>query len=189
MVVNAAVAATAGLTSMFTYNKNGVSSSLSKPAFTDSWNSNSKRDGHIQIVPIITLRQILSAIPSQVAIPYIKTDMQGYDFVAIAAAQDYMFERKVDYIYTEVYVHNQPTYQGVSNDFCTDWWPHMRRVGYDLVYLQLPSILSTKGLDTKAAKEFCAQPVPKTTELKLKEGNALWKRKGAADRDFAFQNS
>jgi hypothetical protein len=65
----------------------------------------------------------------------------------------------------------------------------MRRVGYDLVYLQLPSILSTKGLDTKAAKEFCAQPVPKTTELKLKEGNALWKRKGAADRDFAFQNS
>ena len=194
MVVNAAVAATAGLASMFIYNNNGLSSSLSKPAIQGLWNSDSERDGHIQIVPIITLRQILSAIPQHIAIPYIKTDMQGYDFLAVAAAQDFLFQRKVDYVYTEVYVHNLPSYQGVSNDFCTDWWPHMRRVGYDLVYLYPPtffSILPTKGLDTKEATEYCAEQIgkaPKNATLHLlNEANALWKRKGAADREFLFE--
>ena len=196
MVVNAAVAATAGLTSMFIYNEDGVSSSLSKPAVRGHWNSNTKRDGHIQIVPIITLRQILSAIPKHIAIPYIKTDMQGHDFVAVAASQDLLFQRNVDYLYTEINFHNQPSYHGVSNDFCTDWWPHMRRVGYDLVYLRPPKRISMlfstqRELDPKMATEFCAQPIPQETRsgsfTPLAEGNALWKRKGAADREFVFE--
>jgi hypothetical protein len=207
MVVHAAVAATAGLTSMFLYNTNGESSSLSKPAFSSFWNSDAKRDGHIQIVPVITLRQILHAIPSHIAIPYIKTDMQGHDFVAVAAAQDDLFQRNVDYLYTEVYLDHQSSYQNVTNDFCTDWWPHMRRVGYELVYLEPPftsyttaSQLQDKQFDIKAATDLCAlqqqkrqqEPKPMTlptsaTPMFLSEGNALWKRKGAPDRDFVFQ--
>lgn len=188
MVVHAAVAATSGLTSMFLYNQNAESSSLSKPAFQDYWNSDKVRDGHIQIVPVITMRQILSAIPSHVAIPYIKTDMQGHDFVAIAAAKDFLFQRNVDYLYTEVFVNNQSSYKNVHNDFCTDWWPHMKQVGYELVYLEP---LQQPRLDTKAATDYCARqqvrPTATATSVLMSEGNALWKRKGAAVRDFAFQ--
>ncbi|KAI2505335.1 hypothetical protein MHU86_9135 [Fragilaria crotonensis] len=190
MVVQAAVDATAGLSSMFVFNQDGLSSSLSKPAYQDFWNSDSNRDGHIQIVPIITLRQILHAIPLHIAIPYIKTDMQGHDFVAIAAAGESLFKRNVDYLYTEVYVNNLSSYKGVNNDFCTTWWPHMQRVGYDLVFLEQ---LGQPRLDPKATTDFCAQQRLKgettatATEVLMSEGNALWKRKGAADRDFAFQ--
>ena len=185
MVVHAAVAATSGLTSMFLYNEHGVSSSLSKPAKKGGWNSNTERDGHIQVVPIITMRQILKAIPSHVAIPYIKTDMQGYDFAAVSSAEEYLFQRNVDYLFTEVYFYKNPTYEGVSNDFCTDWWPHMRRVGYDLIYMQENG---RERRDVKAATEFCAQPLPELRGGNLAEGDALWKRKGAADRDFVFQS-
>jgi len=191
MVVHAAVAANAGLSSMFLYNQNGESSSLSKPAYQGFWNSDSNRDGHIQIVPIITLHQILYAVPLHIAIPYIKTDMQGHDFVAIEAAGDYLFKRNVDYLYAEVYMNNLSVYKGVNNDFCTSWWPHMQRIGYDLVYVEQ---IAQPRLDTKSATDFCAQQRLKVdttaasaTEALMSEGNALWKRNGAADRDFVFQ--
>ncbi|KAI2492698.1 hypothetical protein MHU86_21846 [Fragilaria crotonensis] len=188
MVVHAAVAANSGLTSMFLYNQNGESSSFSKPAFQDWWNSDTERDGHMQIVPVITLRQILSAIPSHIAIPYIKTDMQGHDFVAISAADDYLFQRNVDYVYSEIFVNNQSSYKNVRNDFCTDWWPHMKRIGYELVYLEA---LQRGHLDSKAATDYCSQfkggPTVTASSVLLSEGNALWKRKGATERDFAFQ--
>ena len=97
MVVHIAVSATAGLTSMFIDNENGISFSLSKPTVQSDRNSRAKRDGHIVLyVPSVTLSQLLKAIPTHIAIPYIKTDMQGHDIAAVSSTQDYLSTRNAD---------------------------------------------------------------------------------------------
>lgn len=211
LVVHAAVSATSGLTSMYMYNKNGESSSLSKATAKSYWNSNTNNrtsDGTIRMVPLLTLPQILHAIPTHIHIPYIKTDMQGHDFAAIAAAGPMLFERGVDYIMTEVFFHDETSYEGVQNDFCHDWWPHMQRVGYDLVYFKKFEFVPQAN-DTSAALKLCGaqdrrrrhqhhrdkdknnnnnRPSSSKNSFFLSEGDALWKRRGAADRVFHFRS-
>ena len=196
MVVHAAVAATSGLTSMNVYNRDGVSSSLSKAATVRSWNSDAHRDsdGSIRIVPLLTIEQILNAIPAHVDIPYIKTDMQGYDFAAIAAAGHTLFQRGVDYLFTEAYFLGESSYEGVQNDFCDDWWPHMQRVGYKVVN-STKFTVDPRENDTLAVLQFCeAQERRRRRHHRLHknaglyEGDVLWKRIGAPDRVFQFRS-
>jgi hypothetical protein len=54
------------------------------------------------VVPLLTLQQIIQGIPVNIQIPYIKTDMKGYDFAAVSAAGTNLFNRGVDYPFTEV---------------------------------------------------------------------------------------
>jgi hypothetical protein len=63
------------------------------------------------MVPTLTVQQILNAIPAHLYIPYIKTDMQGHDFAAIAAAGHMLFKEGVDYILTEVFFHDETSYE------------------------------------------------------------------------------
>ena len=191
MVVHAAVAATPGLTSMYVYNNNGESSSLSKVAIKSFWNSG-KNDGKVHVVPLLTLQQIIQAIPPHVQIPYIKTDMQGHDFAAVSAAGTNLFKRGVDYLFTEVYFNDEASYKGVHNDLCRDWWPYMQTVGYELVYLDKHEFFAVKQNATAAA-DFCEEQKSrrKSTTMNtfiLAEADVLWKRKGAADKEFNFQS-
>jgi len=133
-VVPAAVVAVSGgsLVSMYTYNQNGVSSSLSKASTTDQfWNNNKNRgDGKSKLVPSLTLETILQSIPVHIDIPYIKTDMQGYDFAAVRAGRTALLERGIKNIETETVWNDSYQYEDVYNDLCRDWLPYMTELGY-----------------------------------------------------------
>jgi FkbM family methyltransferase len=186
LVVPAAVSPYSGLTSMYLYNKNGRSSSLSRPSKRSFWNTGRQQDGTLVVVPTVTLRQILQAIPKRIRrIPYLKTDLQGYDWSVISSAGDDLRNRPVDYLYTEVYFDLVSTYKDVQNDFCRDWLPSMKDLGYDLVYVEKPDKTT---LTLQSAVKMCSSSVPQaaSTVDDLREGNALWKRHGAIDEQFDF---
>lgn len=102
---------------MHMYNKNGVSSSLTKPSYEGFWNKNG---GSIKVVPTMSMRTILESLQLY-AIDFIKTDMQGHDFSAISSAGDLLVKQGVKRLMTEVYWGNVVTYQGIRNDLCKDW--------------------------------------------------------------------
>lgn len=128
-VLPAAVSSMPGVMSMRIYNENGVSSSLAKPAMTDYWNSEESRgDGRLAIVPVITLSSLLNSIPKRINVAFLMTDIQGYDFMAIKEARNTLKER-VTHIMTEVWYDDVYTYSGVHNDLCRDWLPLMTELG------------------------------------------------------------
>lgn len=178
-VVPAAIGATHGLATMTVMNESGQSSSLSKAATSSFWNNNPDRgDGQMKIVPVLPLRDVIQSIPSNVDIDFILTDMQGYDFMAIQSAGDFLAQRNVKRLKTEVYMDDTVTYVGVHNDFCRDWLPYMLSIGYELVHL------SGSGYANKEqALESCSVTDGKKEEEKvqrlsvagLKEADALWR--------------
>lgn len=128
-VLPAAVSSQPGVMSMRIYNSNGVSSSLAKPAKTDFWNSKESRgDGKLAIVPVITLSSLLNSIPKRINVAFLMTDMQGYDFMAIKEAKNTLKDR-VSHMMNEVWYDDVYTYSGVHNDLCRDWLPLMTELG------------------------------------------------------------
>ena len=130
-VLAAAVAGTAGLATMHRYN-NGVSSSLSKMAHdffnprpapnVDEWKG---PQGSPFFVSVVTLEHILHAIPKNIDVLYIKTDMQGYDLDGIKSAGPSL--RRVYKIMSEVALSGVRRYlTAPPNDFNLDWEPFMR---------------------------------------------------------------
>ena len=79
-VIHAAVGIESSLSVMGLYNNNAESSSLNKPAYTDFWNNGKRRAA---IVPVIPFKILIDAIPNNVTIHYVKTDMQGFDYAAL----------------------------------------------------------------------------------------------------------
>jgi len=112
-VLPAAVSSQPGVMSMRIYNDNGVSSSLAKPAKTGFWNSKESRgDGRLAIVPVITLSSLLNSIPKRINVAFLMTDIQGYDFMAIKEAKNTLKER-VSHMMNEVWYDDVYTYSGV----------------------------------------------------------------------------
>ena len=73
-----------GLAMMNVFNTHGVSSSLSKPPDdTGGW-ANNRRPA--QVVPVVALSRVLAAVPANVSLWLLKTDMQGFDGSALASA-------------------------------------------------------------------------------------------------------
>lgn len=186
-VIHAAVSDRPGVATMIQNNGNGVSSSLSKPAKEDFWNTNKEQgDGKRVIVPVITLTSILNAIPSSVKIPFIKTDMQGFDFVATKAAGSVLRER-VAHIMNEVWFDDIYTYEA-ENDFCRDWLPFMTEMGFVLRKIEgwggsageppNPEIIA--ALCQKQLEQFPKRPTVQERPG-LVEGNAHWVRDDAID--------
>jgi hypothetical protein len=111
-VITAAVSDATGFANFFTYNDNGVSSSLSEVpdsakekggGYNRVWANDSRRGiGYppVAFVPVLTMRQLLDAVPDDVAISMLKTDMQGFDFAAVSPAGAAL--RRIDQIYAEV---------------------------------------------------------------------------------------
>ena len=94
-VVCAAIADTPGFAKFSIFNA-GMSSSLAEPAIpTVNWAKAAHR-GMLPpfiIVPVLTLEQLLSAIPSSLSIDFVKTDMQSYDLRAAKSASMASFGR------------------------------------------------------------------------------------------------
>ena len=145
------------------------------------------------IVPVITLSSVLKAIPGRVKVSFVKTDMQGFDFVAIRAAGQALKER-VTHILNEVWFGDVYSYKA-ENDFCRDWLPFMTELGYVLkkIDVQLGHFDGIKGEleDTEMIKAMCEKqlnehPVRPTVEENpgLVEGNVYWVREDAIDVEF-----
>ena len=165
-VITAAIAGTAGFANFFSYNFNGESSSLTEMAQEDKgkstgwWAADSLREkGYppVNFVPVLTMRMLLDAIPADLEIILLKTDMQGYDFTAVSTAGDAL--RRVKQLYSEVNCHGFAYNPSAPlNDFDAVWGNYMAGMQYILnPRVQCPP-----------------QPC---------ESNALWTRHGATVPD------
>jgi len=139
-VVTAAISDKAGFANFFTYNAHGASSSLT--AMSDA--AKARADiGHffsdalrekgyppVAFVPVLTLTQLLEAVPKRIQIIGLKTDMQGFDFLAVSAA-DRAALRRVDQIISEVNCNGEAfNPDAPANDFDKQWAPFMPTVGF-----------------------------------------------------------
>jgi len=134
-VVCAAISDAAGFASMETFNS-GASSSLSEPEPGRWWalpGSEHRTHGmpRFAFVPVLTLEMLLAAVPAAIDIALLKTDMQGHDFRAVAAARRAAL-RRVRRLMTEVYCGDFREYVGAANALERDWLPHMRSMGFAL---------------------------------------------------------
>lgn len=179
MVVPAAVSDSSSLATMYKYNRNGVSSSLSKAAEDSFWNTGNKNMG-VKIVPVVSMTDVLQSIPSHVTIDFIQTDAQGFDFSIIQAGIEEIRARGIKFLKTETYTDNVITYQGVENDLCLHWIPFMTANGYSLIgtthnYNQGFEPVD-KILEACARQDKSANPT-----AGLKEADALWKLSSVTD--------
>jgi hypothetical protein len=177
-VIHAAVSDVGGLSVMNLYNKNGLSSSLSKASYQAKWN----RKSNIQIVPTIAFRTVLESL-EHYDIQMIMTDMQGYDFKAVSSVGNYLAQVGVKRLVTEVYRNNVSTYKGAHNDLCRDWLPHMTSIGYVFEGLRvmrrntmifLEGYRNAQEVIETCKKEMKEHPVETAGE---DEYNAYWRLK------------
>ena len=135
-VVPAAVAASDGIASMRVLSSQGSpehkhASSLSRPTASTSLKIGKTHE--VQLVPTIAMRNFLSLIPAHMQLWHMKTDMQGYDALALSNAGSAL--RRLHYINSETWLSKTIAYEDAHNDFCEDLWPIMRRQGFRLVAL------------------------------------------------------
>jgi hypothetical protein len=139
-VIPAAVSSTSGLRTFHVFNDKGLSSSLSTPQSSMFWNDNKSRgDGKKVVVPALSMSEVIVSIPPEINIRYLKTDMQGHDFISVESAGTQI--QRIDYIKTEVSYHNARTYANIDNDFCRNWLPHMTALGFRLHAFEVSSLL------------------------------------------------
>ena len=148
LVIPAAVSNIPGYSNMTIYNNNGLSSSLSKAATDAHWNSNKKRDGKVVTVRVYTLDEILDWIPNKIPIKYLKTDIQGYDFLVVSKTNSEKFNR-IESLMTEAYMV-ESSYKGVRNNVCDDWVPYMKKIGW-----KMKSIVNQCSYKTFYSDEIC----------------------------------
>ena len=169
-----AVSDSSSLATMYKYNRDGVSSSLSKTAADSFWNTGDKKMG-VKIVPVASMADVLQSIPSHVTIDFIQTDAQGYDFAMIQAGIEKILARGVKFPKTETYTDNVITYQGVDNDLCLHWIPFMTANGYSLIGTTHDYNQGFNPVDK--VLQACARQQKSSSDPKagLKEADALWK--------------
>lgn len=126
------------------YNVVGVSSSLSragKGAEAADWTNHTKFDptskygpgpAAMDYVPVLSLEALLRAVPTDIHIPYLKIDTQGFDFNVIKGASLSQL-RRIRRIMSETYLLRigARRYEINENDL-KDWIPYMRKAGYVL---------------------------------------------------------
>ena len=189
-VVKAAVSERSGVMSMNVYNDGAESSSLAKPSSSQYWNANAGRgDGRTIIVPVITLSSLISAVPNTTQISLLKTDMQGFDFVAIKEAGSILKER-VRHIMTEVWMNDHYTYHA-KNDFCRDFLPFMTELGYEIANVNFGPTSITHSQTPDQIRAQCEKQLrdtPIRPDVKegagLDERDAFWVRKDSIDIPF-----
>lgn len=125
IVIPAAISDTVGFQPFYSYNKNGVSSSLS-PAMDSNayWAQADLLKGMqpLSIVPVLTLKHLIDAIPSEITIEYLKTDTQGHDYACLASAGREALAR-VHFIHHEAYCWYHQSYAGPPNSLQVDIAP------------------------------------------------------------------
>ena len=176
-VLNAAIAGSPSIATMKIYNSNGVSSSLADPASTQNWNNNAKRgDGERRIVPVVSMKSFLLAIPDHATIQHLRTDMQGFDFAAVSSAGPELLA-KVAILETEVWKDDVMTY-AAHNDLCRDWYPFMTKLGYKYHSYDCKVTPDKIASYCQAQLERSPERPPLATSSGLRECNAVWVKQG-----------
>ena len=86
-------------------------------AASSFWNTGADRgDGTVRMVPVVSLRSVLAAVPRGIPVALLKSDMQGADFAAIKSAGVALLREKVSMIATEVWMGGVRSYQHDGND-------------------------------------------------------------------------
>lgn len=136
-IVTAAVSDTVGLGRMAAYN-HGQSSSLSEARPGDDadagesyWAKEEHQGGWpaFNLVPVITLEHLLAAIPENVTILSVATDMQGHDLKAAKSASLPAL-RRVRRYKAEVYCGAFDGGYGVEDNSAAEWKEHMESAGF-----------------------------------------------------------
>ena len=110
------------------YNAGGVSSSLAKPHDSNRATTWAQDKGDV-LVPVLPLAALINAIPARINITALHTDMQGFDYEAVASVGHAI--SRVPFIISEVYLGRE-SYSGVRNDLERDWKPWARAMGYKI---------------------------------------------------------
>ncbi|CAD7960191.1 unnamed protein product [Amoebophrya sp. A120] len=125
----------------------GASSSLAAPADKNAeWNKRTMKGGSLAVVPLLGIASLFAAIPETVAVKWVKTDMQGFDFETVksmtsSAARksrtrspesQHLLGPRLPSLRTEVYCQGAATYVGAKNDLLRDFIPLMLSEGYTL---------------------------------------------------------
>jgi FkbM family methyltransferase len=136
-VIAAAISNVTGFANFHIYNGNGESSSLAAvPDKADAkyafFAADDKRPANLPpaaFVPVLTLKMLLDAIPPHLRIVVLKTDMQGFDFTAVAAAGRTVLraERVLAEVTCNDFTFNP---RAPSNDLQRDWLPYMEELGF-----------------------------------------------------------
>lgn len=131
LVLPCAISDRVGIAPFYAYN-DGLSSSLNlaNEAAPDlmGWKSKALPSDipSVALVPVVTLRHLLDAIPRHIEIEVIKTDMQGHDLAAIKSAG--LAARRAKFIHHEASCDNKTSYAGApQNDAELDWIAYMVR--------------------------------------------------------------
>lgn len=131
LVLPCAISDRVGIAPFYAYN-DGLSSSLNlaNEAAPDlmGWKSKALPSDipSVALVPVVTLRHLLDAIPRHIEIELIKTDMQGHDLAAIKSAG--LAARRAKFIHHEASCDNRTSYAGApQNDAELDWIAYMVR--------------------------------------------------------------
>jgi FkbM family methyltransferase len=177
-LVCAAVSDRTGMSVMHRYNSGGISSSLAEASYQAKWNDDASRgDGEKVIVPTLSFTDVLNAIPRDIHIWYLKTDMQGYDLQSLKSAGEEV--RRIHYIKTEVMYRNLKSFAGSDNDFCRHWIPYMTYLGYDLVaYIRDGRMLATELNREGYLTDLCVEDSKHPEGNWLAEGDAFWVLRG-----------
>lgn len=192
-VIHAAVEADTSIATMGVYNAAQESSSLSAPAMDFKFTQRAQRS---VLVPVISMRTVLSSIPYEVDIWFMKTDMQGHDYNTMVAAGELL--GRVHYIRVESWIKNMYSYKGVRNDFCRDLFPYMRTHGFELVHMHGNSGARSAVNDGRgvvgqaAALAWCELHKDAPVQAGLLEADAYFKRVGTQlppplGRDWIFK--
>jgi hypothetical protein len=177
-VVPAAVAGSEGLAMMAVLNKDSVSSSLAAPTNQlEAMMRNRHADATThKMVPMLSMKAVLHSVPPRLTVWFLKTDMQGFDFIALHSAGSHL--RRAHYVMTEVYIRGASSYNvttGGGNDYCKDWLPFMLSIGYE------PMALAHGEHNFRSAKdahEYCANEAGFLKKFPNDELDAFWKLKG-----------
>lgn len=131
VVITAAISDFVGFATFHPFNTKGLSSSLSDPASQKSslhWTRQPSTYQSFYVVPVLSMRHLLDAIPPHINILYLKTDMQGHDFVALKSAGAAL--QRVQRVKAETYCKGFSYYGGVRNSYEQDLLPLMRSLGF-----------------------------------------------------------
>lgn len=128
-VLVAAVGNASAVAEFHRYNL-GLSSSLgvAQEHMLPFFDGSHKMDG--VLVPVVPLEDVLAAVPADMDIQLLVSDMQGMDFHAVSSAPRAALAR-VGYLVAETNCAgaHKPSYDGLANDVQAQWWPYMQALG------------------------------------------------------------
>lgn len=122
-----------------------------------------KAGGAVKVVPVLSMRRVLNALPRNLTLAYLRTDMQGFDAVALRSAGQQLL--RAEFLAGEFNYQGFSAYTGMTNDLCT-MVVDMNKLGFELVGVVNRHLLYNRsvtyhhcGLDVPGGHELDDWPV------------------------------